>query len=184
MDGLTSIWSIETNSIIKTIQDRQGSIITGQVSSNSLLQSVKNGFSQLSDDEFTFQETGFTLSKFIVCEKLGRIYGIDKASPGIIRCLSSYFYVHLEDLDICNTIEAVERNSFYNLVMHGDDHLILVTRNCSLFVYNLQKNCFQRSILNAHLDLISCLISTNDGKMITGSKSLDGTITVWIDMFD
>ena len=184
MDGLTSIWSIETKSIQQTVQDCHSLILTAQVIGVNLIQSVKHGFSVFSEGEFVFHNTGFTLSKFVVCEELGHIYGIDKAAPDIIRCFSSYSFFHLEALDICNTIDTVDHKSFYNLVLHGDENLVLATRNCSLLVYNLTNKRFERKISDAHTDLISCMITTDDDRIITGSRSLDGTVTVWIDMFD
>lgn len=187
MDGLTSIWSIEAKNVTRTIQDNHHYIFTTQISDKSLFQSVKNGFSvyNIDSSEFTLQETGFTLSKFIVCPDLGHIYGIDKASPEIIRCFSSFSFTHLEDLDISNTVEEAEQNSsFYNLVLFGSTYLVLSTRNCSLLVYNLLEHEFERCVLKAHSDLISCMTITEDGKIISGSRSLDGTVTVWVDLFD
>ena len=185
MDGLTSIWSIETKSMTRSIQDCQSYIFTVQVSGNNLLQSVRNGFSACSDSsDFALHETGFTLTKFVDSEELGHIYGIDKAAPDTIRCFSSYSFIHLKDLDIHNTIEEYDQKSFYNMILHGEEHLVLTTRNCSLIVYNLVTRSFERCVTKAHMDLISCGITTEDDKIITGSRSLDGTVTVWVDMFD
>ena len=184
MDGLTSIWSTETKSMIQSVQDSHTYILTAQIKGSYLLQSVRNGFSTYSEEKFQFHDTGFTLLKFIVCEELGHIYGIDKASPDTIRCFSSHSFVHLEDLDIRNMMEKDGRKSFYNLVLHGDIHLVLATRNFSLLVYNLQDRCFKKSVSHAHTDIMSCMMTTDDDKIITGSRSMDGTVTVWIDMFD
>ncbi|KAL5267326.1 hypothetical protein ACHWQZ_G004392 [Mnemiopsis leidyi] len=183
MDGLTSIWCVKTKSMLQSVKDSQNFIFMTQIRGSNLLQSVKEGFSVYYEDEFQLHETGFTLIKFIVCEELGHIYGIDKASPDTIRCFSSHSFVHLKDLDICNVMEKDGQRSFYNLVLHGKFHLVLATRNISLLVYDLQDRCFKKSVSHAHTDMISCMTTTDDDKIITGSRSVDGTVTVWVDMF-
>ena len=51
-------------------------------------------------------------------------------------------------------------------------------------VYNLSSRTFTRVIKNAHCDSITTVCITEEGQVVTGSRSLDGTVTVWVDMVD
>ena len=83
-------------------------------------------------------------------------------------------------MDIENTVDEV---GFFNIVSYKNDDLILTTRNCSLLVYNIPSKEFTAVLKNAHSDYIPAIIVT-DRKIVTGSRSKDGSIAVWVNMLN
>ena len=181
-DGFTSMWSITEKNCIAIVDIGNYLVLSTTLNGNELIHSVKGGFSVLKDSASTYIATGFTLTKFIICNNC--IYGIDKAASYIIRCFSLLNYEHLKDLDVLGTTIESDTCSFSSLNRHHDTHLICATRDCSLLVYNIKLSCFVKVMKNAHNDLISSIATTVDGNIVTGARSKDGSIIFWVNMFD
>lgn len=182
-DGFTSKWSIKEKICTSIVYIGDNFVLSTYINDDELLHSIKGGFSVLKEGvSANIIKTGFTLTKFIICNEC--IYGIDKGTPHVIRCFSLFNYEHITNMDVIGITIGPDTYSFSGLSHYQNSHLICATRDCSLLVYNIQQNCFVKIMKGDHTDLISSLTPTNDGMIITGARSKDGSIIFWINMFE